>query len=144
MSDLNTFCVECGPGVKVDEDGLCVLCGATATGSALSYINRLRAQVEELEDASVKEVLDFGVEQMSRGHDKYHIITSKMIGEAVVMTLKLYRNGCDCGWLVLNKLNIFKCEGCSAIGHPSVTVDEEGREWKCSGCDGKGWVVKDE
>ena len=141
MSDLNTFCVECGPGVKVDEDGLCVLCGATATGSALSYINRLRAQVEELEDASVKEVLDFGVEQMSRGHDKYHIITSKMIGEAVVMTLKLYRNGCDCGWLVLNKLNIFKCE------HPGVPrvshiINELLRP--CLDCNDKGWVVKDE
>lgn len=27
-----TFCVECGPNVKVDEDGCCVTCGGNAMG----------------------------------------------------------------------------------------------------------------
>jgi hypothetical protein len=34
-------------------------------------------RIAELEDASVKEVLDFGVEQLSRGHDKYCLITEE-------------------------------------------------------------------
>lgn len=37
-SKLASFCCECGPNVKVDEDGLCAACGATATGSALGQI----------------------------------------------------------------------------------------------------------
>jgi hypothetical protein len=27
-----TFCVQCGPGIVIDEDGCCATCGATATG----------------------------------------------------------------------------------------------------------------
>lgn len=30
-----TFCPECGLGVKVDEEGCCVVCGATAEGAAV-------------------------------------------------------------------------------------------------------------
>lgn len=30
-----TLCVECGPGVQIDEDGCCVTCGGGATGSWL-------------------------------------------------------------------------------------------------------------
>jgi hypothetical protein len=30
-----SLCVECGPNVSVDEDGLCATCGATAIGSWL-------------------------------------------------------------------------------------------------------------
>lgn len=32
---MKTFCPECGLGVAVDDDGLCVTCGATATGAAV-------------------------------------------------------------------------------------------------------------
>lgn len=43
-----SLCVECGPNVKVDEDGCCAACGATATGHWLdSYrdemLERIRA-----------------------------------------------------------------------------------------------------
>ena len=35
---MNTFCPECGFGVSVDEDGLCLTCGATAVGSAVDQL----------------------------------------------------------------------------------------------------------
>lgn len=35
---LKTFCPECGFGVSVDEDGLCVHCGATAVGKAIDEL----------------------------------------------------------------------------------------------------------
>lgn len=34
-ADLWLFCPECGPNVAADEDGCCVTCGATVTGSWL-------------------------------------------------------------------------------------------------------------
>lgn len=45
---IHSFCPECGINVKVDEDGCCAACGATATGSALKDIVP-RARVAELE-----------------------------------------------------------------------------------------------
>ena len=33
-----TFCPECGFGVAVDEEGLCILCGATAVGRAIDKL----------------------------------------------------------------------------------------------------------
>jgi hypothetical protein len=36
---INTFCPECGVNVKVDEDGCCATCGATATGNAVWWLN---------------------------------------------------------------------------------------------------------
>ena len=36
-------------------------------------------RIEELEDASVLEVLEAGTEMLSRGHEKYHIITDEQI-----------------------------------------------------------------
>lgn len=44
LGECWTFCPECGPGVQVDEDGLCVGCGATAVGTAL---DKLRAILGE-------------------------------------------------------------------------------------------------
>ena len=35
---MNTFCPECGFGVKVDEDLCCVYCGATAAGSGVDEL----------------------------------------------------------------------------------------------------------
>lgn len=32
---VQSFCVECGPNVRVDEDGCCVTCGCQAVGDAL-------------------------------------------------------------------------------------------------------------
>ena len=40
MTEHLTFCPECGPNVKIDEDGCCVGCGATAIGPG---VDRLRA-----------------------------------------------------------------------------------------------------
>lgn len=39
--NLSTFCPECGPGVGVDEDGLCSFCGATAIGRAVCSLHGL-------------------------------------------------------------------------------------------------------
>lgn len=36
LGRLETLCVECGPGIRVDPDGLCETCGATSTGAWLS------------------------------------------------------------------------------------------------------------
>lgn len=33
---LLSLCVGCGPNVALDEDGLCAVCGATATGMWLA------------------------------------------------------------------------------------------------------------
>ena len=30
--EVRSFCAECGPDVRVDEEGLCLSCGATALG----------------------------------------------------------------------------------------------------------------
>lgn len=42
-----SFCPECGPNVPIDEDGCCVTCGATATGS---WLEMERARAEGLSD----------------------------------------------------------------------------------------------
>lgn len=39
-----TWCPECGPGVKVDEEGLCVSCGATAIGNGANAALRALAR----------------------------------------------------------------------------------------------------
>lgn len=35
---MRTLCVECGPDVRIDEDGCCALCGGTAVGTWLDKI----------------------------------------------------------------------------------------------------------
>ena len=55
--DEETFCPECGFNVKVDEDGCCVHCGATATGSAVADPTRTREALKRLK-ADVKDALD--------------------------------------------------------------------------------------
>ena len=49
MSDEMTFCVHCGPNVKIDDDGTCSSCGSDAYGKGIEYIESLRAEVERLE-----------------------------------------------------------------------------------------------
>lgn len=51
MSDLTeaTWCPEHGPGVTVDEDHLCVTCGATASGDGADEALALRDRIESLE-----------------------------------------------------------------------------------------------
>jgi len=48
---MKTFCPECGPGVPVDEDGLCVQCGATAVGKAVDNLAIGGAEPEVEADA---------------------------------------------------------------------------------------------
>ena len=38
---MKTFCPECGYRVPIDEDGLCLACGATATGKAVDEMEEL-------------------------------------------------------------------------------------------------------
>ena len=38
MGTLETLCPGCGPDVGLDEDGLCVTCGATATGDGVAAV----------------------------------------------------------------------------------------------------------
>lgn len=48
---LGTMCPECGFDVAVDEDGLCVMCGATAVGPAVDQVIRLRDAIFSRIDA---------------------------------------------------------------------------------------------
>jgi hypothetical protein len=41
FSDWHSLCVNCGPNVGLDEDGLCATCGATATGD---WLDEFRAK----------------------------------------------------------------------------------------------------
>ena len=43
-----TWCPQCGPDVRVDEDGCCALCGADAMGAGADEADRLRARVAAL------------------------------------------------------------------------------------------------
>ena len=36
---IHTFCPQCGANIKVDEDGCCTMCGATATGRYISLLD---------------------------------------------------------------------------------------------------------
>ena len=59
---IYTFCPECGYNVQIDEDGLCVTCGATAIGRAVDNMNppvpELTAVVRRLVDGYLKQTLD--------------------------------------------------------------------------------------
>jgi hypothetical protein len=114
-------------------------------------IKALHERIEELEDASVKEVLDFGVEQLSRGHDKYHITTTDQIDAAWVY-LSLADHGPEhcrvCGKNILQKLGIVRCEGCGGVGDREPygmyqpNGDPTDPTWvKCPDCNGHGWVI---
>ena len=52
---MKTFCLECGVNVKVDEEGLCMGCGAVAVGAGVDRlaeeIKHLRAENEQLREA---------------------------------------------------------------------------------------------
>jgi hypothetical protein len=56
MSDhkIYTFCPECGINTGVDEDGLCVSCGATAMGKGIDELNALRDRIRTLEEETDK------------------------------------------------------------------------------------------
>ena len=97
-------------------------------------IKELEARVEELEDGSVLDVLEFGVEQLSRGHNKCFIFDSEMIDAAWIAT-----RGSEGGRGILRIFNIQECEGCKG---KSIIMDEEHRQRPCPGCDGRGWVVE--
>lgn len=43
---MKTFCPECGPDVDIDEDGLCLTCGATAIGAAVVALSQFITKLE--------------------------------------------------------------------------------------------------
>lgn len=45
---INTFCPEDGWDVKIDEDGLCMHCGATATGAAVDLLVEERERIKNI------------------------------------------------------------------------------------------------
>lgn len=49
---MNTFCPQCGFGVKVDDDGCCVHCGAVATGEAVDQLFNDLAEQLPIHNAS--------------------------------------------------------------------------------------------
>lgn len=54
MSDIvvHSFCPEHGINCKIDDDGTCSSCGASAVGPALDTIERQRAVIEAAEEVS--------------------------------------------------------------------------------------------
>ena len=105
MSDEMTFCVHCGPNVKIDDDGTCSSCGSDAYGKGIEYIERLRA---ELDDAtkwnhSVRVCKDHTadivdgecvicelaekdkrIEELERRRDNYYTVRGALDGEEVM------------------------------------------------------------
>lgn len=61
----HSLCVECGPDVRVDEDGLCAGCGATAVGNWLEEHAHLISAAPEML-AALRELVDL-VESMRAG-----------------------------------------------------------------------------
>jgi hypothetical protein len=46
---LGSWCMECGPDVGVDEDGLCTSCGSGAVGDGADEALKARARAEQAE-----------------------------------------------------------------------------------------------
>jgi len=47
VEHIASFCPECGINVRVDEDGCCAVCGATAMGAAVVGLERLYALAKQ-------------------------------------------------------------------------------------------------
>jgi hypothetical protein len=125
------------------------IAGVDKPMSLLECIQALRASIEELEDASVKEVLDFGVEQLSRGHDKYSLITEEQIDHAWSFR-ETDPNGCIDA--ALSCFDILPCDGCAdSLAGPGTVfkmdVGHIGGHVPCPTChrNGKshGWMWKE-
>jgi len=52
-----TWCPQCGLGVKIDEDGCCKTCGATATGEGVDQILMLHRSLKALLGVQTREEL---------------------------------------------------------------------------------------
>ena len=48
---LGTWCPECGPGVQVDEDWLCISCGGNAVGDGANRAIEALREMERLKKA---------------------------------------------------------------------------------------------
>jgi hypothetical protein len=57
---METLCVQCGPGVPVDEDGCCVLCGNGATGPWADTYARMFKAVERAVETNQRVISTFG------------------------------------------------------------------------------------
>ena len=48
MMSRGTWCLQCGQGVRIDEDGCCLHCGATAVGKGADRVFALLAEIDRL------------------------------------------------------------------------------------------------
>ena len=120
-------------------------------------IKQLRARVEELEKEKHPEISvtagSGGIALYVNGERRPitphaldgldHRITSKMI-DAAVAIVEIALSGCGMsakshGWAALNKLNIYRCEGCGG----SCWSKEE-HQSPCPTCHGHGWTIGDQ
>jgi hypothetical protein len=88
---------------------------------AANEIDRLRAEVERLEDMNVLDVLESGCEKLSRGHNKFHIIDSEQIENAMAGAVWVLENEDDdeddrVPYLSAADLGIVKCTRCNGVG----------------------------
>ena len=139
---MSEGCPNCDDWEGNDELAVCTECWP-------KKIEQLRERVKELESC----VNDMG--HVIEGSGKAtifpvcqdHHITSKMIDEAVASADQDGLHLGD-GWPALNKLGIFRCEGCGGSGKMAVAVPTQQYpdsevEGLCPDCNGHGWVIGD-
>ena len=72
---MKTFCPEDGFNVKVDEDGCCIACGATATGAAVDAL--------DLETSNRKNRADKFVRHIAGHLEKGQFVICKICGVSI-------------------------------------------------------------
>jgi len=112
--------------------------------------NDLRERVAELEQSN-NALREIANDLKDQSADEYasHYSTNDQIDSAVKIAVNSpYEAAVKRTWNALNKLHIFKCEGCGGSGHlpPAITGHFKPLPGsKCPDCakwGSKGWVIK--
>jgi rubrerythrin len=106
------------------------------------YNEGLKARVEEFENESVEERLHEYVK-----HGNGVLLTDDQIDAAVKEAESRENPMKWVAWAALNKLGIFRCEGCGGqrgVGpvRPSITGEDYHVQNKCPDCNAHGWTIR--
>jgi len=102
---MSTFCPECGFGIDIDEDGLCLHCGATAVGSAVdemyAQINIYTKEINQLKNEIEKQCIlaNKAAERYAIQYEASMNAAKKEINRLVNLIKKIVYSGllCDPG-----------------------------------------------